>query len=158
VARLKEKAAEAEGGLYHSVKFDFGSFSSSEKEAFRHFLAGTYTQKLGLSGDHATFAATKAEVIQQLSKAFDQDDPDAETYDWPFPIVDILHCSQYQAHLASYVKEKRASCFCRASASCVLPFFCRQSSCQISASCALCRRASCKSLCMSSWSFQFLLG
>ena len=82
VARLKEKAAD--GGLYHSVKFDFGSFSSSEKEAFRHFLAGTYTQKLGLLGDHATFAATKAEVIQQLSKAYDQDDPDAETYDWPF--------------------------------------------------------------------------
>jgi hypothetical protein len=104
VARLKEKAAD--GGLYHSVKFDFGSFSSSEKEAFRHFLAGTYTQKLGLSGDHATFAATKAEVIQQLSKAYDQDNPDDETCDWSFPIVDILHCSQYQAHLASYVKEK----------------------------------------------------
>jgi hypothetical protein len=106
VARLKEKAAEAEGGLYHSVKFDFGSFSSSEKEAFCHFLAGTYTQKLRLLGDHATFAATKAEVIQQLSKAFDQDDPDAETYDWPWNLVDILPNSQYQVHLASYVKEK----------------------------------------------------
>jgi hypothetical protein len=104
VARLKEKAAD--GGLYYSVKFDFGSFSSSEKEAFRHFLVGTYTQKLGLSGDHATFAATKAEVIKQLSKAFDQDDPDAETYDWPWSLVDILPNSQYQVHLASYVKEK----------------------------------------------------
>ena len=57
MARLKEKAAS--DGLFYSWKFDFGTFSSSEKELFRDFLAEIYTRKLGLLEDHATFAATK---------------------------------------------------------------------------------------------------
>jgi hypothetical protein len=104
VARLKEKAAS--DGLFYSWKFDFGTFSSSEKELFRDFLAAIFTRKLGLLEDHATFAATKAAIIQQLSEAYDQDDPDGETYDWPFDMVDILPRSQHQVELASYVKEK----------------------------------------------------
>jgi hypothetical protein len=100
MARLKEKAAS--DGLFYSWKFDFGTFSSSEKELFRDFLAEIYTRKLSLLEDHATFAVTKAAIIQQLSEAYDQGDPDVETYDWPFGMVDILPRSQHQ----SYVKEK----------------------------------------------------
>ena len=77
LACLKEKAAN--NGLYYEMKFEYGSFSSSEKEDFRNFLAAAYALKLGLSQNHAKFAETKAEIIQQLSTAYNQDDPDGET-------------------------------------------------------------------------------